>query len=136
MVPDASKIAAIFRPSSKVMRSGAASSMTKRMPTTKSSPTRLRIASCTISPKRQRFSTEPPNLSLRRLVAGERNWPMRCAPAKVSMPSMPPSLQRAAASAKSATTRAMSLSSISRAKARCRVSRTGDGPMGASAAPA
>ena len=61
---------------------------------------------------------------------------MRCAPAKVSMPSIPPSLQRAAASAKSATTRAMSLSSISRAKARCRVSRTGDGPMGASAAPA
>ena len=38
---------------------------------------------------------------------------MRCAPAKVSMPSSPPSLHRAAASAKSSTTRAMSRSSIS-----------------------
>ena len=83
--------------------------------------------SCTINPKRARFSVEPPNASVRRLVRGEKNCPIRCPPVTVSTPSSPPSWQRLAAAAYSLTMRAISCASISRGKLRCRLSRIGDG---------
>ena len=50
-----------------------------RNPTRKSSPACRRISSKTIKPKQQRFSSDPPWPSVRLLVAGDRNWPIRCA---------------------------------------------------------
>ena len=73
------------------------SSTTKRMPTRKSSPTACGSPRAPSAPKRARFSTEPPKRSVRRLVRGDRNWPIRWPPVTVSMPSSPPSLQRLAA---------------------------------------
>ena len=58
-----------------------------------------RIASCTIRAKRIRFSSDPPNPSVRRLVLGDRNCPIMWPPDSVSIPSSPPSSQRFAAAA-------------------------------------
>ena len=88
-----------MRPVSVSMPFGSVSSTAMRIDTTKSGPTRWRIARSTRIGKRMRFSNDPPYRSVRWFVAGDQNWSSRWPYASISTPSMPPACMRSAASA-------------------------------------
>ncbi|MCY1239248.1 hypothetical protein D9M72_520320 [compost metagenome] len=78
-LPEFARRRAISMPSSFDNPFSQSSSATIRMPTMKSGPTDLRMASSTMWVKRRRLSSEPPKSSSRWLVAGDQKpsirWP-------------------------------------------------------------